>query len=163
MFLHCEHLAASAAQFCSVLCPWLHLLLEKSSLEEVSTLYSLGFLLRIDLPGIIISLGVSCEGDSIWLRNVSITPCLLLLNMLISSLIFYFLPSVCELSFGKRRKKCCYFRCRLCSAVGSPSMIPTQFIVNIVNYHHPSANPRRSYQGKKMTLDWCAAQMQSPN
>jgi len=89
MCLHCEDLPASAAQCCSGHCPWLHLVLEKSSLEEVGTLDSLGFLLKTDLSGIlIISLGVNCAGDSVWLRNVSVTPCLLLL---ISTCLF--LPS----------------------------------------------------------------------
>lgn len=112
------------------------------------------------LCGIVIILAVSCEGDSVLTEkctyySMSSTPHP---NMLVSSLIFYFMPSVCELSFGKRRKKCCYCMCSLCSTVEFPSMIPSRFIINIVNYHHPSANPRRSNRGEKITLDWCAAQ-----
>lgn len=34
----------------------------------------------------------------------------------------------------------CYYMCVLCSTVDFLSMILTQFIINIANYHHLSAN-----------------------
>lgn len=104
---NCEHSPASAAQFCSVLSPWLHLLLEKISLTEVSTLYALGVLLKIMLCGIIISsLGIGLDGGSGWLRSVSLTQSMLStphLNMLISSLLCYFFASCVKLPLGRGR------------------------------------------------------------
>lgn len=104
---NCEHSPASAAQFCSVLSPWLHLLFEKISLIEVSTLYALGVLPKIMLCGIIISsLGVGREGDSGWLRSVSVTQSMFStphLNMLISSLLCYFFALCVKLPLGRGR------------------------------------------------------------
>lgn len=104
---NCEHSPASAAQFCSVLSPWLRLLLEKISPIEVSTRYALGVLLKIMLCGIIMSsLGVGREGGSGWLKSTSLTQSMLStphLNMLISSFLCYFFALCVKLPLGRGR------------------------------------------------------------